>query len=216
LVASAGEDGQQRWRALPTAPNPLLETVDLRGAHDFRHTFATWLEDAGIPARVIDEVMGHEATSRAGQHQGSAMGAHYRHTTPKMAARIATAIEQRLRLVLEVAEQALEAQPHRSAQRVFEGHGPRFLANLWQMALRAGVEVALCLVELRGFEPLTPCMPSTSRPLAPQHASTRPLTSVLLSAYMAMKRHDAGCDDEGLVAGGLLAALRFERLCWPG
>jgi hypothetical protein len=27
------------------------------------------------------------------------------------------------------------------------------------MALRAGVEVALCLVELRGFEPLTPCMP---------------------------------------------------------
>jgi integrase len=27
-------------------------------AHDFRHTFATWLEDAGIPARVIDEVVG--------------------------------------------------------------------------------------------------------------------------------------------------------------
>ena len=64
LVAGASEDGQQRWRALPTARDPLLETVDLRGAHDFRHTFATWLEDAGIPARVIDEVMGHEATSR--------------------------------------------------------------------------------------------------------------------------------------------------------
>jgi integrase len=45
------------------------------------HTFATWLEDAGIPARVIDEVMGHEATGRAGQQRGSAMGAHYRHTT---------------------------------------------------------------------------------------------------------------------------------------
>src|SRR5512132_4180908 len=28
------------------------------------------------------------------------------------------------------------------------------------MALRARVEDALCLVELRGFEPLTPCMPS--------------------------------------------------------
>jgi integrase len=28
---------------------PLLEAVDLHGAHDFRHTFATWLEDAGIP-----------------------------------------------------------------------------------------------------------------------------------------------------------------------
>jgi hypothetical protein len=49
----------------------------------------------------------------------SAMGAHYRHTTPEMAARIAMAIEQRLRLVLEVAEQVFEAQPHHSAQRVF-------------------------------------------------------------------------------------------------
>jgi integrase len=28
---------------------PLREAVDLHGAHDFRHTFATWLEDAGIP-----------------------------------------------------------------------------------------------------------------------------------------------------------------------
>ena len=109
LVAGASEDGQQRWRALPTARDPLLEAVDLRGAHDFRHTFATWLEDAGIPARVIDEVMGHEATSRTGQQRGSAMGAHYRHTTPEMASRIAAAIEQRLRVVLEVAEQALEA-----------------------------------------------------------------------------------------------------------
>jgi hypothetical protein len=63
--------------------------------------------------------MGHEATSRAGQQRGSAMGAHYRHTTREMAARIATAIEQRLRLVLEAAEQALEAQPSRSSQRVF-------------------------------------------------------------------------------------------------
>jgi hypothetical protein len=63
--------------------------------------------------------MGHEATSRLGQQRGSAMGAHYRHTTPEMAARIATAIEQRLRLVLEVAERALEGRPSRSTQRVF-------------------------------------------------------------------------------------------------
>jgi integrase len=111
LVASADEDDQQRWRALPTARDPLLEAVDLHGAHDFRHTFATWLEDAGIPARVIDEVMGHEATSRVGQQRGSAMGAHYRHTTPEMAARIATAIEQRLVAVLATAEAALDQQP---------------------------------------------------------------------------------------------------------
>jgi hypothetical protein len=119
LVADADEDGQQRWRALPTARDPLLEAVDLHGAHDFRHTFATWLEDAGIPARVIDEVMGHEASSRTGQQRGSAMGAHYRHTTPEMAARIAVAVEQRLTVVLKVAEQALEAQPNRSSQSVF-------------------------------------------------------------------------------------------------
>jgi hypothetical protein len=36
-----------------------------------------------------------------------------------MAASIATAIEQRLTVVLEAAEQALEAQPSRSSQRVF-------------------------------------------------------------------------------------------------
>jgi integrase len=119
LVASTGEDGQQRWRALPTARDPLLEAVDLHGAHDFRHTFATWLEDAGVPARVIDEVMGHEATSRVGQQRGSAMGAHYRHTTPEMAGRIAVAIEQRLTVVLKVAEQTLETHPNRSTQRVF-------------------------------------------------------------------------------------------------
>jgi hypothetical protein len=119
LVAEVGEDTEHRWLSLPAARDPLLEAVDLRGAHDFRHTFATWLEDAGIPARVIDEVMGHEATSRVSQQQGSAMGAHYRHTTPEMAARISTAIEQRLKVVLQVAEQALEAHPGRSTHRVF-------------------------------------------------------------------------------------------------
>ena len=47
------------------------------------------------------------------------MGAHYRHTTPEMASRIAKAVEQRLTVVMQVAEQALEAQPSRSTQRVF-------------------------------------------------------------------------------------------------
>ena len=74
----AGGAGGRRCR---WGHDPLLDAVDLHGAHDLRHTYATWLEDAGIPARVIGELMGHEATGRNRQHQGSAMGAHYRHTT---------------------------------------------------------------------------------------------------------------------------------------
>jgi predicted ArsR family transcriptional regulator len=105
--------------ALPVERDPLLDAVDLHGAHDFRHTYATWLEDAGIPARVIDELMGHEATGRTGQHRGSAMGAHYRHTTPEMAARVIEGIQQRLTVVLQAAEDLIEKQPNRSSLRVF-------------------------------------------------------------------------------------------------
>jgi hypothetical protein len=50
------------------------------------------LEDAGVPARVIDEVMGHETTRRAGQQRGSAIGVHHRHTTAETAARVADAV----------------------------------------------------------------------------------------------------------------------------
>jgi integrase len=32
-----------------------LSDLDPHGPHDLRHTFATWLEDGGVPARVIDE-----------------------------------------------------------------------------------------------------------------------------------------------------------------
>jgi hypothetical protein len=41
------------------------------------------------------------------------------------------------------------------------------LADCWQTTLRSGVQDALCLVELRGFEPLTPCMPSRD----PRHSA---------------------------------------------
>jgi integrase len=32
-----------------------LPELDPHGPHDLRHTFATWLEDRGVPARVIAE-----------------------------------------------------------------------------------------------------------------------------------------------------------------
>jgi integrase len=62
-----------------------LAHLQLRGPHDLRHSFSTWLEDEGIPARVIDELMGH-------------------HTTPEMAARVIQALDIRLTLTLQVAE----------------------------------------------------------------------------------------------------------------
>jgi integrase len=55
-AGAAAIDAQtHRWMLRAAAQHPLLEAVGLHGAHDFRHTYATWLEDAGIPARVIDE-----------------------------------------------------------------------------------------------------------------------------------------------------------------
>ena len=118
LVTPVNEQQACRWSPLPTPRDPLLDAVDLHGSHDFRHTFATWLEDAGIPARALDELMGHEATGRGGQQRGSAMGAHYRHTAPELATRVITAIEARLALVLSVAEEALETRRTRSLSRM--------------------------------------------------------------------------------------------------
>jgi hypothetical protein len=64
----------------------------------------------------------------------------------------------------------------------------------------AGVALALRFpwyfaVELRGFEPLTPCMPLTSRWLMPQHVSIRALLLALVSRLMASKRRGAVCGD---------------------
>jgi Phage integrase family len=75
--------------------------LDLRGPHDLRHTFATWLEDDGIPTRVIDELMGHAATRQPSwaSERGSPMGAVYRHTTAEMEARVVRMLDARLAVV---------------------------------------------------------------------------------------------------------------------
>jgi hypothetical protein len=62
--------------------------------------------------------MGHQASGRAGWHQGSAIGAHYRHTTPEMATRLVAAVEERLAVVLATAEVALDQQRPRNADSV--------------------------------------------------------------------------------------------------
>jgi integrase len=96
-----GHGDERRWLATPTPPGPLAH-LRLSGPHDLRHTFATWLEDAGIPARVIDELMGH-----AGGHttaHGSRIGRVYRETTDEMRARVVVTLEERLAVVLKIAE----------------------------------------------------------------------------------------------------------------
>jgi integrase len=98
--AHAGTHGHRGWAAVPPQPGPLAH-LRLGGPHDLRHTFATWLEDAGIPARVIDELMGHASGRRV--EQGSQIGRVYRETTPEMLARVVAVLEQRLAVVLTIA-----------------------------------------------------------------------------------------------------------------
>jgi integrase len=88
---------------------------DLRGPHDLRRTFATWLEDAAIPSRVIDELMGHE--SGGAGSDTSRMGALYRETTPVMLARVTAAIEERLILAQAIADGLLTEMRKRRIAR---------------------------------------------------------------------------------------------------
>ncbi|HEY6591868.1 MAG TPA: tyrosine-type recombinase/integrase [Actinomycetota bacterium] len=106
-------------RAIDRAGDDLVER-DPHGPHDLRHTFSTWLEDAGIPARVIDELMGHEHSRHAQVDGGSRVGARYQHTTPEMAIRVMTAIDEPLAVELRVAE--TDPAAHR-VFRVREGAG---------------------------------------------------------------------------------------------
>jgi integrase len=107
----AAEDQEGGWAACdPPRQDDLLGQLRLRGPHDLRHTFATWLEDAGVPARVIDELMGHVGGRRdGGAHPagGSLIGTRYRWTTPEMEARVVAAIEQRLAVSFAVAKRGV-------------------------------------------------------------------------------------------------------------
>jgi hypothetical protein len=111
LVTADGDSEPPRWEALPPPGNDLLKDLEVHGPHDFRRTLSTWLEEAGIPARVIDEVMGHQAATAAAVAKpavaGSApaTGTLCRRWPPgEMAARVVAVIEERLAVVIDVAQ----------------------------------------------------------------------------------------------------------------
>jgi integrase len=118
-----GSNGVRRGARAPLATHNLrraykaaisragadLAHLDLRGPHDLRHTFATWLEDAGIPSRVIDELMGH-AGGRRDRVGGSPMGRVYRETTPAMLARVIAVLDDRIDEATKVAAIRLRGQ----------------------------------------------------------------------------------------------------------
>jgi integrase len=110
LATRQASDGTApTWSATVPSRDETLAGLKLRGPHDLRHTFSTWLEDAGIPVRVIDELMGHAGGRGGGGEQerrGSLIGLRYRWTTPEMEARVVAAIEQRLTAALQVAERS--------------------------------------------------------------------------------------------------------------
>jgi hypothetical protein len=62
----------------------------------------------------------------------ASMGAHYRHTTPEMAARVVTAIRARLTVLVHAAEDTLERSRPTCHAPCSDSYGPRFLANPWQ------------------------------------------------------------------------------------
>jgi hypothetical protein len=92
------------YQAAVAAAGKDLAHLDLHGPHDLRHTFATWLEDAGIPSRVIDELMGHSGGHRGGGGDGSPMGRIYRETTPAMLTRVTTVLDDRISRAEQVAK----------------------------------------------------------------------------------------------------------------
>jgi integrase len=103
--------------AVETAGDELGH-LDLRGPHDLRHTVATWLEDAAVPSRVIDELMGHAGGRRDRGAGGSPMGRVYRETTPAMLARVTATLDERIGRAPAVAAYLLR---ERQDSRAVEG-----------------------------------------------------------------------------------------------
>ena len=81
-----------------------LPDLDLHGPPRSTPHLRHWLEDGAVPARVIDELMGHQA-GRRGEREGSMIGTRYRHMTEAMQARVVAVMAERLAVALAVMPQ---------------------------------------------------------------------------------------------------------------
>jgi integrase len=71
LAPRSGDSEAARWLATDPSRRAFFDGLELRGPNDLRHTFSTWLEDAGIPARVIDELMATRPQLAAGSNRAA-------------------------------------------------------------------------------------------------------------------------------------------------
>jgi hypothetical protein len=72
LTATDGRDAARCWKVAPPISR-RLDHFDLHGTHDLRSTFATWLEDGGIPAQAIHELMAAPAVGASSTGAGSGL-----------------------------------------------------------------------------------------------------------------------------------------------
>jgi hypothetical protein len=137
-----------------TADRAELAHLLHKGPHDFRHTLATWLEDTGIPSRVIDHLL---TTARP--------------ELRRIAAARWACLPAHDRRAAGLGHHGARRPPGRRARwSVWTRRGPRRQRRAAAIQRRHGHERVTCTfrgVELEGFEPSASCMPS-------RHPTTRP------------------------------------------
>lgn len=106
MARHGGDHGEPPWWSATDPPrDDALDNLQLRGPHDLRHTFSTWLENAGIPAPSDRRTHGPRRRPPV-RATGQRDWPRSRHTAPEMEARVTVAIEQRLAVSLAVAARA--------------------------------------------------------------------------------------------------------------
>ena len=135
--------------------------------HGLRHSHKVWLDEAGIPAILAHDRMGHVMPG---------IGGTYSHVSPAMREELRAALQKRWEEALAARAELSPTSPVRTLDRLLAGLGrgrlpttpggevsrssPNRLPVVGRRPLRAGERRPLSWVEPRGFEPLTPGLQS--------------------------------------------------------